>query len=386
MNRKQKILLIDDDVGLVRLTGIIFHKAGYEVHAAANGIEGLAKVAQVRPDLVILDVMMPDMSGLEVCRRLRANPRTTRLPILMLSALGDEDNKVGGFEVGADDYVGKPVGAKELLARARALLLRASYTLRPTSRVIGIVGAKGGVGTTSVALNITAALTAKGESVILADLRSQRGSIQFNLNTTVTQDLGMLLALDPVHIDQETVMRRVVRNPAGFRVLFAPQDAKGPPLTAAHVDAIFRHLMVECDYLVLDLPPLAGEGHCRAVGYSDQIILVTEPDPVSVASACAEIETLRHWKVFDRVNAVMVTRIPSANLMMREEVEQKLSVHIVGAVPPAAEMFQEAARRGIPLVLSKPDTLPARVLNELADWFIKHLPAEKQAAAVNAAT
>jgi DNA-binding response OmpR family regulator len=124
MNTKQRVLVIDDDPAALRLTGYIFQRAGYEVHEAANGIEGLAKAEEVKPDLVILDVMMPDVSGLEVCQQLRARSGTAQLPIIMLSAKGQVNDKISGFQAGADDYVPKPVAPEELLVRARALLQR----------------------------------------------------------------------------------------------------------------------------------------------------------------------------------------------------------------------------------------------------------------------
>jgi DNA-binding response OmpR family regulator len=124
MKTKQRVLVIDDDPAALRLTGYIFQRAGYEVHEAANGTEGLAKAEEVKPDLVILDVMMPDVSGLEVCQQLRDRSGTAQLPIIMLSAKGQVDDKISGFQAGADDYVPKPVAPEELLVRARALLQR----------------------------------------------------------------------------------------------------------------------------------------------------------------------------------------------------------------------------------------------------------------------
>jgi DNA-binding response OmpR family regulator len=124
MTTKQRVLVIDDDPAALRLTGYIFQRAGYEVHEAANGTEGLVKAEEVKPDLVILDVMMPDVSGLEVCQKLRDRSGTAELPIIMLSAKGQVDDKISGFQAGADDYVPKPVAPEELLVRARALLQR----------------------------------------------------------------------------------------------------------------------------------------------------------------------------------------------------------------------------------------------------------------------
>jgi DNA-binding response OmpR family regulator len=118
------VLIVDDDPAALRLMDIIFQRAHYEVHLAENGSVALSKSKQMDLDLIILDVMMPDMSGLEVCERLRAWPATARLPIIVLSAKGQLEDKVSGFEAGADDYVSKPVDPLELLARAKALLQR----------------------------------------------------------------------------------------------------------------------------------------------------------------------------------------------------------------------------------------------------------------------
>ena len=124
MTTKPRVLIVDDDPGTLRLIEYVFRRADYEVHLAANGAIALSKAVEIEPDLMILDVMMPDMSGLEVCKRLRAQPATIRLPIIILSAKGQTEDKVTGFEAGADDYVSKPVDPPELLARAKALLQR----------------------------------------------------------------------------------------------------------------------------------------------------------------------------------------------------------------------------------------------------------------------
>jgi DNA-binding response OmpR family regulator len=121
---KPRVLIVDDDPAALRMIEYIFNRADYEVHLATNGPEALSKVNEAKPDLIILDVIMPDVTGLEVCQWLRAEPVSARLPIIMLSAKDQLEDKVNGFEAGADDYVSKPVEPKELLARAKALLHR----------------------------------------------------------------------------------------------------------------------------------------------------------------------------------------------------------------------------------------------------------------------
>jgi len=119
----QKILLIEDEDGIIHLLNLYLRDAGYEVVAAKDGADGLALHARVHPDLVILDIMLPALDGFEVCRRIRAWSKT---PILMLTARGDEDDRIQGLELGADDYLVKPFSPRELVSRVRAILRRVS--------------------------------------------------------------------------------------------------------------------------------------------------------------------------------------------------------------------------------------------------------------------
>ena len=120
-----KILIIEDEPNMVAGLRDNFEFEGYEVVAAYDGVEGLARALQESPDLVLLDVMMPKMSGLDVCKQLKA--KRPSMPIIMLTARGQEVDKVVGLELGADDYVTKPFSIRELLARAKAVLRRVPH-------------------------------------------------------------------------------------------------------------------------------------------------------------------------------------------------------------------------------------------------------------------
>ncbi len=122
------ILVIDDEPELVKLLDYNLTKAGYLVLSAKDGENGLNTARKHSPDAIILDVMMPGLDGWEVCKRLRTDPSTSALPILMLTAKAEEGDRVLGLELGADDYVTKPFGVRELLARVKALLRRSEIT------------------------------------------------------------------------------------------------------------------------------------------------------------------------------------------------------------------------------------------------------------------
>jgi two-component system, OmpR family, response regulator RpaA len=120
-----RILVIDDDQAIAELIKVNLDLLGHQVTTANDGIKGLALAQQNRPDLIVLDVMMPDLDGFTVCQRLRQNKETNNIPILMLTALGMTKDKVKGFDSGADDYLTKPFEIPELQVRVRALLRRA---------------------------------------------------------------------------------------------------------------------------------------------------------------------------------------------------------------------------------------------------------------------
>jgi two-component system phosphate regulon response regulator PhoB len=125
MSTKARILIVEDEEPLTLLLRYNLEAEGYEVEAVARGDEGDTRLKESLPDLVVLDWMLPGLSGIELCRRLRSRPETKSLPIIMLTARGEESERVRGLATGADDYIVKPFSVPELLARVRALLRRA---------------------------------------------------------------------------------------------------------------------------------------------------------------------------------------------------------------------------------------------------------------------
>lgn len=125
---KDKILVVDDEVNIVDLVRIFLEQADYQVITAGNGHQAMGLYYRENPDLIILDIMMPGISGLEVCRAIR---RESNVPIIMLTALRDDEDELSGLEIGADDYVTKPFSPGELVARVRAVLRRVKGKIAP---------------------------------------------------------------------------------------------------------------------------------------------------------------------------------------------------------------------------------------------------------------
>jgi len=118
----KKILFVDDEAGYVRAMTYVMEKEGYEVITASNGLQGLIKAQKEKPDLIVLDVMLPGIDGFEVCSRLRSDPRTAGIPIIMLSAKGQDSDKTTGLAVGALDYLTKPIQNSTLLGKIAAAI------------------------------------------------------------------------------------------------------------------------------------------------------------------------------------------------------------------------------------------------------------------------
>lgn len=119
-----RILMVDDEKNIVKLVKYNMEREGFEVLAAYDGLEAIKTALAKKPDLIVLDIMLPSLDGLEVCRQLRQNEETRNIPVIMLSARGEELDRILGLEIGADDYVTKPFSPRELLARIKARLRR----------------------------------------------------------------------------------------------------------------------------------------------------------------------------------------------------------------------------------------------------------------------
>lgn len=123
---KETILIVEDDEDILNLLQFNFESAGFEVQTSGDGREGLAMARRLRPDIVLLDLMLPGMDGFEICKSLKRDSETAQIPVLMLTARGEEVDRIVGLELGADDYVVKPFSFRELLLRVRAVLRRSA--------------------------------------------------------------------------------------------------------------------------------------------------------------------------------------------------------------------------------------------------------------------
>lgn len=368
----ERILIVDDDVDSLKLIGLMLQRQGYEVIVANSGQQALTKAEAEHPDLIILDIMMPDMDGYEVCRRLRRDSATQTIPIIMFTAKTMVDDKVAGFEAGADDYLTKPTHPAELASRVRAVLARSASQRRPNDDqavTMGFMGAKGGVGTTTLAVNVAAAI-AQEHKTILADFRLGQGTLALALGIDHSAGMANLLSRPTGEITARAVENELVTHSSGLRLVLSSTRPKEALLNVAPDSAamIVQHLRTLSQNVLLDLG--AGLNHLtsRLLDDLDQLTLSVEPNRISLAMArdlLHEIEQIGLPQ--SRVNIVLIHRTQANQQIPWQEAEQILGHEMTAIISAAPDLAFQAAEAGFPIILFQPNSIVASQFNKLAD-------------------
>jgi DNA-binding response OmpR family regulator len=373
----EKILLVDDDTDTLRLVGLMLQRQGYEVRAANNGLQALSLAQAELPDLILLDIMMPEMDGYEVARRLRADPSTSEVPIIMFTAKTQVDDKVAGFEAGADDYLTKPTQPRELFAHMRAVLARSTKRASPAApsgekgTMIGVLAAKGGLGVTTLALNLGVALREESnKKVIVAEFRPGQGTVSLELGYLKPEGLNRLLAKKPSEIGVHEIENELTTHPSGVQLLLASYQPKDGQQVSAVVnfEAIARQLAFMARYTILDLGPSISPIVEKIVRLCDEVIVIVEPVPQTIVQTKALINDLINLGVGEgRITLVLVNRIRSGVQLSWSQVQEQIEHNIAVIFTPAPELAYQASEHNLPIVLQQPDSLTAQQFSKLAE-------------------
>jgi len=380
----EKILIIDDDLDTLRLVGLMLQRQGYQISAATNGQQGLDKAFEEDPDLILLDVMMPDMDGYEVTRRLRQNPSTMETPILMFTAKTQLDDKVVGFEVGANDYLTKPTHPSELQARVKTLLARVREKkgedgLRSDGNrgfVIGILGARGGLGVTTLAVNLGAGLLVRTKSeVIVGEMLPGQGALALDMGLTNSKGLGDLLSLSMLSgISRDRVRESLVHHRSCMKLLVASDRPRDMHLInqIANYEAILSRLAGLARFVVLDLGVGLQPFAEKILQQCDETLIILEGVPNTIIHTKALIDDITALGGSKKhISVVLNNRIRSDTQLPSSQVQAKLDHEIISTLTPAPELFVQATRVQTPAVLCQPESLTARQINKLVEFIVE---------------
>ncbi len=386
----EKILIVDDDLDTLRLVGLMLQHQGYRIIAASSGIQALALAQTDNPDLILLDILMPEMDGYEVARKLRSDSATSTIPIIMFTAKTQVDDKIQGFEAGADDYLTKPTQPRELFARVKAVLVRGRKPAPavpppppPTTRgyVTGVLGVKGGLGISTLTLNLGISLQNRSKkNVIIAEFRPGFGSMALDLGFLNPEGLTRLLRSQPEDITQSAIDNELYHHKSGVRLLLASYDPSDAKYLAGveQFESIARHLTYMAAHVVIDLGAGLTPINDRILTYCDEVIVVLEPIPNTITRTLALVEELAEKGFGDgRTYTVLYTRQRTEMQYSLAQVQMEYRHPISIVFTAAPELTYQCSKANVPLVMQHPDNLTSQQFAKLADNIVKRVRAKE---------
>jgi CheY-like chemotaxis protein len=366
---KREILIAEDDPLNRVLLATFLEEAGYRVGVAANGMQALKLIREGMPDLVITDVNMPEMNGLELCRRLRSHHKLARIPIIMLSGLTEPTEILAGYAEGADDYIGKPIDLSVLGAKIEALLQRSRDTdasaSDPTAGVILFMHAKGGAGGTTLAVNLACLLqriSATGACVM--DLSLGFGNAAYQLGLKTRLSLADLALQPPEQMNEAMFSKFISTVPGGPSLVRATDRPEhGQLVSVPAIQVALTNLRDRFQYILVDAPPSLSEHILTAVDSADLVWVITGPTRAELTATTELLKLLVRLEV-----------PPSRQLLILDQNRPDVSVadvaEILGRRPDVTIGFSpdimEAVDSGVPLAQSAPEADSLETIAELA--------------------
>ena len=384
----KKILIVDDDFDTLHMVGKMLERHGFQILAANNGEKALNVAQSEIPDLILLDVMMPGMDGYEVTRQLRAMENTAFIPIILFTAKAQVDDKLEGFEAGADDYLTKPTHPAELIARVKTILTRPKTgalvmeeDTAPSienANVIGVISTKGGLGVSTLALNLAISIHVQtNDYVTLAELHPGLGTIGLQLGYRKSDSLNNLLRKNALEILFRDVEDGLVTHGSGIQILLASFNPIDAELINAvdQIEAVVKHLPRIARHTILDLGAGLIGAAPKILPLCDQVVVVVEPIPSTIIQTKALLANLEDLGVDrDTIFPVLISRIRLEITVPNIKVQEQLGLQLAGIIMPAPELAYQAAARNEPILTFQPDSLTTRQYQKVAETLLKASP------------
>jgi DNA-binding response OmpR family regulator len=362
-----KALIIDDDASLTTMVRRFLEGAGLDVETALSGAGGLQKAVSMRPDVAIVDIMMPDMDGYEVCRRLRKDPRTARAAIVVLTARGQLIDKQVALRAGADVHMTKPFNGKALVGEIQQLLAERATTEEPLGYQVLVLRLQAGVGATTVSVNLALCLARdEGRLAIVADLVLQGGQIESRLGLPLVESWQ-----DAAERDEDGLVRHLVRHESGLFALPTPAS-NGELATPVRVAQVLQRLREWHDYVVVDTPFNLGPLAPVLLQSSPLVLLLVTSESAILQAARASLTTI------ERMGGRALQIWPVLRLAGDEEksaqqrAEDALGLPVISLLPSAPEACAQAVAACRPMVLSYPDSSLAGAFRDLAQEIVRN--------------
>lgn len=396
-----KILVIDDHPETLNIIQRVLQQQGYVVLGARSGFRGLRLAESENPDLVLVDGMMPEMDGWEVCRRLRADPKLSDIPIIMFTAVDEADKKLAGFNAGADDYLTKPTEPEELVERVKTILdnrtpkataqtqlhkplsqakgsgktkapLAATLAFPAQGSVTAVLGARGGAGATTLAINLASSLASNKRSTILLDLDLIQGHIALYLSQKHQHGLNNILT------QPETKWSQIIQNELSqyndhLELLLTHTELTGGPprLQPEQIQNLLQPLIKPNHHLIIDCGHQLTANIEAVLARANQIIVCLRPERVALANARHLLEHLHEISPPETVVRAVIFDFTGQMAIPHEALEKFLNHPVTAILPVSPAEMNQAVNKSIPLVQLNAHAKAAILIRQIAQQLIK---------------
>jgi CheY-like chemotaxis protein/MinD-like ATPase involved in chromosome partitioning or flagellar assembly len=391
----KRILIVDDDPEICELVEFALQQAGFAVLIAEDGQKGLAMAREHQPDVAILDVMMPSMHGYELCRRLRADPRTTEAGIVILTARSQPIDEQAAMKAGADLFVAKPVVLSELVERVQALLHKVEQKAataplpRPKpkpaaktepiakngGRLVACLGPVPGTGVTTLAINLALAFAAWQRNAIpLVDVGGAPGSVLESLGI-VSEGQQRGLSISDGELSWETLAPQLVAYRAGLHILPSPTTESVPPAVTHEAVSL---LCKRFPLVIADAGHSLNARSTPVLLSADLILLVTNPEAHVMQALPGTLAALQEEGYPARQILSIVNNLEPKTRASIEELRSEITRPILSVIPyePAIKYTQHTQR---PLLAMNPRSPASQAIGQLTMQLARGLRLEKAA-------
>ncbi len=361
-----KIIVIDDDDQLLHMVGLMLERGGHNITLISNPRDGLERIKAHKPDLLVLDVMMPGMSGHDLTRQIRETSGLEGLPILILTARSQDIDRDTALKIGANAYLSKPVTSQELIKQIDTLLTPKVDEKAAPGMILSLFGLRGGVGQTTLATNLALALRRVSQhEVCLVDLSLAVGQTPFHLHLKPQSSWADLMGSNT--FDWPMVKEHLAIHPTGLRLLPAPampQTSDGLP--AYFIIQLIELLRSRMMFTVLDLPPILCPAFMAALEMTDVGLHVISPDVISVRTAVQANRALVNSGIKLKQKSFILNQVSAKPQLSKATVERVLNGRIPFHIDFDPNQMQ-ALTQGTPLALTGTNSPIPTIINRMAE-------------------
>ncbi len=366
----------DSEITLFKLKAILV-RSGYTITTHTSPVKALEWLDRnsATINLILSDVNMPEMNGYDFVRKLKANPATAQIPIILLTAASDVKDKIAGLQAGADEFLNKTVSPTELELRIKALLYRKSSTegtlSQSGSRTISVFSLRGGVGKTCMAVNLSIALSQVwGGEAILWDMALLTGHCALMLDLKIGKTITSLANWEGEAIEDKVVADMLIKHESGIKLMPAPlKPSEAELITTTTVELVWPYLQRNSAYIVVDAGSHFNDAVLTILERSDAIVLMLSPEFASVKSALDALRIFEEMKFPpERVIAVVNDIFPSQHMLMNK-ISQVLGDRSLIEIPYDSSAMIQAINLGKPLMMTAPKSEIGKVILSVAGKF-----------------